>query len=403
MNTILELTEKRAKLWNAAKEFLESRRGENGILSDEDTKAYEKMEKEVVDLGKEITRLQRQTALDEEMAKATSKPITNKPGRTPENIETGRASSGYKKEFWNAMRKKNYYDVSNTLTIGENTEGGYLVPDEFERKLIEGLEEEEFFRTLASVINTTSGDRKIPVVSSKGEAAWIEEGGEYPEEDDAFTQVTIGAYKVATNIKISEELLNDAAFDIEGYISKEFARRIAAKEEEAFFVGDGAGKPTGIFDATGGGEVGVTTTTASITFDDVIDLYHSLKSPYRTRAVWIVNDSTVKALRKLKDNNGNYIWQNSVKEGEPDRLLNRPVYTSVYAPEIGAGNTPIAFGDFSYYWIADRQGRAFKRLNELYATKGQIGFIASQRVDGKLILSEAVKLLKIKGTTGGSK
>ena len=135
-----------------------------------------------------------------------------------------------KKEFWNAMRKKNYYDVSNTLTIGENTEGGYLVPDEFERKLIEGLEEEEFFRTLASVINTTSGDRKIPVVSSKGEAAWIEEGGEYPEDDDAFTQVTIGAYKVATNIKISEELLNDAAFDIEGYISKRILpERIAAK------------------------------------------------------------------------------------------------------------------------------------------------------------------------------
>lgn len=400
MKGILELTEKRKNLWKTAKDFLDSRRGENGLLSEEDTKTYERMEQEVVDLGKEIARLQRQMALDEELAKATSTPITSKPGASmKDEKKEGRASGEYTKEFWNAMRKKNYYDVSNTLTIGENTEGGYLVPDEFERKLVEGLQEEEFFRTLASVINTTSGDRKIPVVSSKGEAAWIEEGGDYPEDDDTFTQVTIGAFKVATNIKVSEELLNDSAFDIEGYISKEFARRIAAKEEEAFFVGDGEGKPTGIFDAKGGGEIGTTTTTANITFDDVMDLYHSLKSPYRTKAVWIVNDSTVKALRKLKDNNGNYIWQASVKDGDPDRLLNRPVYTSVYAPEIGAGKTPIAFGDFSYYWIADRQGRSFKRLNELYATKGQIGFIGSQRVDGKLILPEAVKLLKVKGTS----
>lgn len=396
MKSILELTEKRNKLWNAAKEFLESSRNEKGILSEEDTKTYEKMEKEVMDLGREITRLQRQSAIDEELSKDTSKPITSKPGAKPSDDGEGRASGEYKKEFWNAMRKKNYYDVTNTLTIGENSEGGYLVPDEFERKLVEGLEEEEFFRTLASVINTTSGDRKIPVVSSKGEAAWIEEGEDYPEDDDTFRQVTIGAFKVATNIKVSEELLNDSAFDIEAYISKEFARRIAAKEEEAFFVGDGQGKPTGIFDATAGGEVGTTTSTQSVTFDDVIDLFHSLKSPYRNKAVWIVNDSTVKVLRKLKDKNDNYLWQPSVKDGQPDRILNRPVYTSVYAPEIGAGNCPIAFGDFSYYWIADRQGRSFKRLNEIYATKGQIGFIGSQRVDGKLILPEAVKLLKIK-------
>ncbi len=197
-------------------------------------------------------------------------------------------------------------------------------------------------------------------------------------------------------LKISEELLNDSVFDLPSYIAKEFARRIGSKEEEAFFIGDGKGKPTGIFNATGGAEDGTSTSTANITFDDVMELFYSLRSPYRKKAVWVLNDSTVKALRKLKDNTGNYIWSPSVQAGVPDTILNRPYKTSSYVPEIKAGNKCMAFGDFSYYWVADRQGRSFKRLNELFAMTGQVGFLASQRLDGKLILPEAIKTLTIK-------
>ena len=110
-----------------------------------------------------------------------------------------------------------------------------------------------------------------------------------------------------------------------------------------------------------------------------------------------MNDATVKAIRKLKDQNGQYLWQPATGAGTPDTLVNRPIYTSAYAPKIESGKCPIAFGDFGYYWIADRQGRTFKRLNELYAKNGQVGFIASQRVDGKLILPEAVQCLKMGG------
>ena len=308
----------------------------------------------------------------------------------------GRATDEYKKAFWNGMRNKLSYDVQNALSIGTDSEGGYLVPDEYEKKLVEALEDEVFFRSLATVIRTSSGDRKIPIVTGKGEAAWIDEGGQFPESDDSFGQTSISAYKLATMIKVSDELLNDSVFNIEQYISREFGRRIGTKEEEAFFVGDGTGKPTGIFNTTGGAETGVTASGVNITFDDVMDLYYSLRAPYRTKAVWLLNDSTVKAIRKLKDGNGNYIWQPSVRDGEPDRILNRPYRTSIYVPELAAGNRVMAFGDYSYYWIADRQGRSFKRLNELYATTGQVGFLASERVDGKLILSEAVKTLDIK-------
>ena len=397
MNKILELREKRAKLWDNAKAFLDSRRSDQGVLSAEDTATYENMEADVVSLGKEIDRLERQAVLDLELAKPTATAITNKPGQHQEPEKTGRASNEYKAAFWKAMRNKPGFEVQNALQVGTDSEGGYLVPDEFERTLVEALQEENIFRQLAKIITTSSGDRKIPVVASKGSASWVDEEGVIPESDDAFGQVVIGAYKLATMIKISEELLNDSIFNLEQYIAREFARRIGAKEEEAFFVGNGTGKPTGIFNATGGAALGVTAASSTaIAMDELVDLYHSLKAPYRNNAVFVTNDATVKAIRKLKDGNGQYLWQPSVRLGEPDTLLNRPLKTSVYVPEIAAGAKAVAFGDFSYYWIADRQGRSFQRLNELFAATGQVGFKATQRVDGKLILAEAVKVLQMK-------
>jgi HK97 family phage major capsid protein len=163
------------------------------------------------------------------------------------------------------------------------------------------------------------------------------------------------------------------------------------------FIGDGTGKPTGIFNATGGASLGITAASATaITIDEVMDLFYSLKSPYRKNGIFTMNDTTVKAIRKLKDGNGQYIWQPSITAGEPDTILNRPVKTSAYAPVLGSAAKTIAFGDFSYYWVADRQGRSFQRLNELYAATGQVGFKATQRVDGKLILPEAIKVLQMK-------
>ena len=395
--TILELREKRAKAWEAAKAFLDSHRNEKGILTAEDDAAYTRMEQEITDLGKEIARLERQEALEAELNLPVNKPITSKPmnGKPEEGNKTGRAAEEYRTNFWNMMRSKAPMPaVVNALQIGTDSEGGYLVPDEYERTLVEALEEENIFRQLAKVIQTSSGDRKIPVVATKGTASWIDEEGAFTESDDSFGQVSIGAYKLGTMIKVSEELLNDSVFDLESYISREFARRIGAKEEEAFFTGDGSGKPLGILAATGGAETGVTAASATaITADELIDLFYSLKAPYRRNAVWVLNDSTIKAIRKLKDNQGQYLWQPSLTAGAPDLLLGKPVRTSAYMPAIAADAKTVAFGDFSYYWIADRQGRSFKRLNELYAATGQVGFLASQRVDGKLILPEAIKVL----------
>ena len=365
--TILELREKRAKAWEATKAFLDSHRNDKGMLSAEDDATYSRMEQEITDLGKEIARLERQEALDAELNRPVNKPLTGKPMNGKETAKTGRATDEYRQNFWNMMRSKTPMPtVMNALQIGTDSEGGYLVPDEYERTLVEALEEENIFRQLAKIIQTSSGDRKIPVVATKGTASWIDEEGAYLESDDSFSQVSIGAYKLGTMIKVSEELLNDSVFDLESYISREFARRIGAKEEEAFFTGDGSGKPLGILAATGGAETGVTAASATaITADELIDLFYSLKAPYRRNAAWVLNDSTIKAIRKLKDNQGQYLWQPSLTAGAPDLLLGKPVRTSAYMPAIAADAKTIAFGDFSYYWIADRQGRSFKRLLSL--------------------------------------
>lgn len=397
MNQILALREKRAKLWNDTKAFLDSHRGEDGMVSAEDNATYEKMEADVVALGREIERLERQAAMDRELDQPTASPLVSRPSTAVDKQKAGRASDEYKSAFWNMIRSRaTGPSVQNALQIGTDSEGGYLVPDEYERTLVQGLEEENVLRSLCTVIQTSSGDRKIPIVASHGTASWVDEEGTIPESDDSFGQISIGAHKVATMIKVSDELLQDSVFNIENYIAYEFARRIGAAEEEAFITGDGSGKPTGLLHATNGAGTGVTTAGATIAADEIFDLVHSIKSVYRKKAVFLLNDSTLKAIRKLKDGQGQYLWQPGIKEGQPDTLLNYKLVTSPFMPEIAAGKKVILFGDFKSYWIADRQGRSFQRLNELFAVTGQIGFRATQRVDGRLILAEAMKCLAVK-------
>ena len=396
MNKILALREKRANLWNETKAFLDSHRGEDGMVSAEDNATYEKMEADVVALGKEIERLERQAAIDREMDQPTAAPLVSRPV-APNDKKRGRASDEYRNAFWGMIRNRNLTPgVMNDLQIGTDTEGGYLVPDEFEHTLVQGLEEENVLRSLCTVIQTSSGDRKIPIVTAHGTASWVDEEDSIPTSDETFGQISIGAHKVATMIKVSDELLQDSVFNLESYIAAEFARRIGAAEEEAFITGNGTGKPTGLLHATNGAGIGVTTGGNTPTADEIFDLVHSIKSVYRRKAVFLLNDSTLKAIRKLKDGQGQYLWQPGLKEGQPDMLLNYRIATSPFMPEINAGNKVILFGDFKSYWIADRQGRSFQRLNELYAATGQVGFRATQRVDGRLVLAEAMKCLAVK-------
>ena len=394
--TILELREKRNKAWEAAKAFVETKRDKDGLLSAEDAATYAKMEQKVQNYSAEIARMEEMEAMEAELNKPVNTPLTGKPmngGKKPQK-KTGRASDEYKDAMLHAIRN-NFRNIRNVLSEGIDTDGGYLVPEEYDSRLIEGLEEENIFRRLGTTI-TTSGERKINIAGSKPAAAWIDEGEALTFGDAKFDQINLDAHKLHVAVKVTEELLYDNAFGLENYLIRAFSRALANAEEDAFLNGDGTGKPLGIFAEQGGGEIGVTAASATeITADEIINLVYALKRPYRKKAKFIMNDATIAALRKLKDENGQYLWQPSLQAGEPDRLFGYEVMTSAYVPVIEAGKPVIAFGDFSYYNIGDRGVRSFVELKELFAGNGMVGFVAKERVDGKLVLAEAVQVLKM--------
>lgn len=397
MSKILELRNKRAQLWEQTKNFLEEHRGENGLVDAAAVEQYERMGREVQDLGAEIERLEQQAQIDAQLSAPTTRPVTNKPGVQKKEPAAGTASDEYSTAFWDMMRARgDYAQIRNALSIGTDTEGGYTVPDEFERQLVQALEENNIFRQMAHVIHTSSGTRKIPIAQDDGEASWIDEGEQIPEDDVSFGQTTLSAYKLGTMIKVSNELLNDSAFDIAGYIAERFGVRMGNAEENAFINGDGIDKPLGLLDEAGA-KVGVTAAAEdAVTFDEIFKLYYSLKAPYRRQAQFLCNEALVLQLMTIKDKNDNYIWKPSLDIAKPDTILGRPLRTSMYMPLPQAGKKALAFGDYKYYWVADRKARTFRRLNELYARTDQVGFLTTQRVDGKLILPDAVQCLQMK-------
>ena len=389
---IVEMREKRTKLWATMEGFLETHRNDMGVLSTEDDAVYANMEKEFEALSNEIRRQERRDAHEAELSKPVNRPITEKPA-TPKADGVGRASNAYKEDFGLHLRGKSL--VHNVLSTTPDEDGGFLVPLEFEREIVKALDEENVIRRLAKVV-TTHHERKLPVALGHSVAQWTTENSAYTESNPTFGQKQIDAYKLTDLCRVSVELLKDSTFDIEAYLRQEFARAFGIAEEEAFCIGNGTTQPTGIFTANGG-TVGVTAASVTaITVDEIISLVHALKAPYRKNAKFLMNDATVALLRKLKDQNGQYLWQPSVQAGTPDRLLGYEIYTSPYVPVAEAGALTIAFGDFKNYWIGDRAGRTVQRLNELYATNGQIGYVATERVDGKVILPEAIQLLQMK-------
>lgn len=394
--TLNELIEKRTEAWNNAKNFADSKKDENGLMSDEDFKTYEEMEKAIENYTREINRKKREEEMDKDLAKPTTQALTNEPVTFNEEEKPMRARKSYMNAAIKALRS-NFRDISNELKVGVDESGGYLVPEEMDNEILKSLEEENIMRKLATSVQTT-GLHKINIAVTRPTALWVEEGGDFTFGDGKFAQVTLDSHKLHVGIKVTDELLADSAFDLEGYIVEEFVRALSNAEEDAFLNGDGVNKPTGIFNSTKGGELGVTTKAQTITADELIQLVYSLDRPYRKNAAFILNDSTVAQIRTFKDQNGVYMWQPSLQVGEPDRLLGFPAYTSAFAPEAKKGNFAIAFGDFSYYKIGDRGYRSFQDLKELFAGQGMTGFLAKERVDGVLVLREAVKLLKI-GTT----
>ena len=286
--TILELREARNKAWEGAKAFVESKRDKDGLLSKEDAETYNSMEEKIKNYSKEIERMEAMENMENELNKPVNTPIVTRPSKVDNEVKTGRASNEYKDAMLNALRS-NFRQVSNVLQEGVDADGGYLVPDEYDTRLIQKLEENNIVRSLSTIIKT-SGEHKINIASTTPAAAWIEEGGTLTFGDSKFDQKILDAHKLHVAVKVTEELLYDNAFGLENFLIDSFGKAIGNAEENAFLNGTGTGQPTGIFATTGGGTY-ITAKTKGA--DAIIELVYNLKRPYRKNASFIMNDKMI--------------------------------------------------------------------------------------------------------------
>ena len=399
MSKINVMIQERGELHSQMRALNDAALSSGADLSGDDLGKYNRLEARFDELTSLINRAQKDEERERSIVAAAPAKLVvagSEEGRTRnDGLYNALNAPAYGDAFWAQIRRGREGvgpDIRAALQVGTNSEGGFIVPTAFDARLVKALEDFNEFRSLCSVINTSSL-HKIPVESSLGAATWAAEEGNYGESDTAFSQVSLDAFKLTRIIKVSEELLSDAFFDVESYIANAFGRSFGAAEEAAFVNGDGSGKPTGF---VAGGQVGKTTATnAAITADEIMDLYYSLKRAYRGRAVWVMNDATIKVVRKLKDSTNQYLWQPGLQASEPDTLMGRPVVSSTAMPTIATTAKVAVFGDLSYYTIADRAGRQAQRLSELYAATGQVGFRMNERVDGKVTLAEAIKVLEM--------
>lgn len=281
----------------------------------------------------------------------------------------------------------------NALRRGSVGSGNFIVPDTFEQKLVKGLAEKSLIRKLGTVLKTNTTMR-IPTIIADGEAAWIPENEPVQFSEAVYGEIVLDAYKLAHKVVVSDEMLEDANFDVEDYIRQLFVESVSAAEELALFIGDGNGKPTGLLHQTSVGWVGEK--AGDITYDDILNLIHSVKSPYRKNAVLVMSEDAITKLLSIIHYHGNSPWDVSLKDGTSKTLFGYPVYTTNYLDRVLPGTKPVLFGDFSYFWIGERGKRSVKRLVERYADQGQVAYITSERIDAKLVLPEAVKALEIK-------
>lgn len=298
-------------------------------------------------------------------------------------------STEYERSFWDAMKRKN--SGYNGLSQGKhNMTGSYLLPSAHNKQFLEAMRTENVFRSLATVVDAPRSDRTIFTCDAEDIATWLGDSSldTYYDGVDDFKKLSIHAHRLGTIIRIHEDFLNDTGFNIQRYLIDSFSKRMGRTEEDAFVNGDGKKRPTGILAAEGGAQIGVT--AAAITYDDVIGLYFSVKKEYRKNGVWMMNDETALTLRTLKDADGNYLWNHA-----NDTILGKRVVICNAMPSVAAGAKPIAFGDFSYYWIVQRIGFTAKIMEELYALRQQIGYLGYEHLDGKLIRPEAIKVIQI--------
>ena len=294
---------------------------------------------------------------------------------------TGRAHYG--EAFWKAMRGNDaaYTDLAGAKHNFTNT---YLLPERTATKYSAALKENCLFRRIGTVMNATKNDSAVWISDNDFQPEWVPEHGTIPTTaDSTFPKKKVSAHKLAIITSLDDDFVSDLGFDLEQYLVGQFSKRFGKAEEDAFINGNGVDQPHGILTDA---ETGVTV-SGDITFDDVLALYFAVDKQYRSGGVWLMNDETALKLKTLKDQNGQYLWnQNS------DTVLGKSVHISEFMPTDGK---PIAFGDFSYYTVIDRIPLSVRTLYEKFAIEQKTGYLGVEHLDGMLIRPEAVKAMTL--------
>lgn len=399
---VRNLIEKRNEIWNRAEEFLDAHTNANGLMADNDAATYDELKKQVDNLTSQIKRYNDRQNFNSYINTPTTKPIFPDIGdsNTKDNgLTFGVGGKDYRRDFLNAVRNGFSNDATQYLRIADPAQGGYLVPTEMHNEIIVGLRENNILRKISRVIQTASAHR-IPLQITAPTAQWTDEGEAIKLSHMAFDQKTLNAYKLTVATSVTNEIRADSGYPLEQHIISEFSVAMAAQEEETFFTGNGENKPKGILNQLSEDMI-ISTAGAAIAADDIVNLVYKLKRPYRKNAVFVMADETLAAIRKLKDMNQNYIWDNDYKTAEPPVILGYPVYTTPYLnnnnDSVGITDKKpiILFGDFSKFIIGNRGNFVFKPLYELLALNDLSAYILTARVDCVLTDTDAIAGLKL--------
>lgn len=294
------------------------------------------------------------------------------------------------KAFTTYVRTGDASEVKS-LAYGSPSTGGVLAPESVSASILEKVAEYSPVRSLAQTISMAGPLLQLPRLVDEVDPEPVAETADRPESEPSFDQIDLKSFEMAVIVPVTRILLEDAQIDLTAYLGNHIARRFGQKEARWFVTGNGTTQAEGVLTSPD-----VAEHEAGITADDLIDLFYSIKTAYSANGSWLMNRKTMAAVRKLKDNDGQYLWQPSIAAGQPPLILGRPVYEAVDMPDPVADATPIVFGDFATgYAIADRVGFEIIRDDLTGAGNGIVKLHARRRVGGRVVMGEALTKLKL--------
>lgn len=397
---IRELLEQRAKHIADARAILDKADTEKRELTADEQSAYDKHFDEANRLKARADREERQQAAEREVSTIPPRK-TPGAGDPPEGGDEKRKLEIERRALNNYLRAgfaSMNPDERRALEAGSDAAGGYLMPGrQFVGELLKAVDDLVYMRQWARTFQT-NGAETLGVPSLDADPAdsdWTTELATGNEDSSmGFGGRELHPHPLAKRLKVSNKLMRNAVISPEELVRERLAYKFGVTQEKAFLVGHGANQPLGIFTASANGiSTGRDVTAGSTTLpttDGLIDVKYKLKPAYWNRARWLCHRDVQKEIAKLKDTTNQYLWRESVRVGEPDTLLGRPIFMSEFCPNtLTTGQYVIAFGDFSFYWIADSLAMQIQRLTELYAETNQTGFIGRLETDGMPVLEEA--------------